>query len=132
MSAGKCPVCRSDEFDPVFDVPAGVIEFDKVFKRPILAEKKTSTLRHDFDKDIGPGDVVILRTSSGEDFAYAKVTSVMEITAGVAVNSEFSGHTNYDSMEELALSLRTYYPGVYFSEDTPLTFISFSVIQKAN
>lgn len=125
---GECPVCESGGYTEFWDSPVASIEFDEQFKTMILNEEKTCTIRYNIVGDIATGDVVSFHDTDREVFAWAKITGRMRITAENIVQSDFDGHRNYAVVEELALSLREFYPDAYIGPDTLLDVLWFNVV----
>ncbi len=99
---------------------------------PIVDGEKTLTVRYDFERAIDEGEVIDLRTTSGEVFARAKVVLSKRILARDVVRfiDVFGGHEPYDDVDDFAETLADYYdpPREGFGEYTTVTAIGFDVL----
>lgn len=128
----ECPLCNG-HFDPVFDQPTDQMGFDKFYVDPILEYDKTCTIRYlgpdDYKRGLEVGEILVLVDDDGVPFAHARIVGVIRMTAEAIVESEFSGHSNYHSVEHLAMSLRSFYPDVYIGPGTELWVFFFDVLE---
>jgi len=94
----------------------------------VLSGEKTTTWRMFDDKDLQVGDDIrFIKTNSGEEFAFARITAVTEKKLGEIGEADYAGHERYGSPEELLASFRKAY-GDQVTMDTPVKMIEFKVI----
>jgi hypothetical protein len=100
---------------------------------PIVAGEKTLTVRYDFERAVDEGDLIDLRTTTGDVFARAKVVLSKRMLARDFVRfvDVFGGHKSYADVDEFADALADYYdpPREGFSEFTIVTAIGFDVVE---
>lgn len=100
---------------------------------PILNGEKTLTVRYDFERAVDEGDLIDLRTTSGDVFARARVVLSKRMLARDFVRfvDVFGGHKSYADVDEFADALADYYdpPREGFSEYTTVHAIGFDVVE---
>jgi len=103
--------------------------FNRVFVDDVCDEQKDKTLRYKLGhRTPEVGEVVEAVVSHDEGaFARLRVTDVYEMTVGEAVETEFDGHQNYDSIEQFNERMNEYYDEE-FTADTVLHMIEFELV----
>jgi len=86
------------------------LKFRKKLSELILKGEKTTTWRLFDDKDISSGDEVSLMVwETKEEFAKAKIISVIEKPLGELDDDDWSGHERFSSDEEMYKTYEKYY-----------------------
>jgi len=95
----------------------------------ILSGEKTSTWRMLDEKELCEGDELeFFNKQTGELFAKAKVTSVVEKTFGSLTKEDFEGHEKYSDDEEM-LSIYSSYYDREVTYDTKIKIVRFKLLK---
>jgi len=94
----------------------------------ILSREKTSSWRLYDDKDLQVGDEIeFLHFDTKEKFAEGVIVETWEKTLGTVTDSDYHGHTRYESEEAMYENFRKYY-GDKVGPTSPVKIIKFSLI----
>ncbi len=94
----------------------------------ILSGSKTATLRLFDDKDLRVGDELdLINSDTGETFAHAVITQVIEKTLGEINDADLIGHEKWNSLEDMIRTHKLYY-GDRVNVQTPAKIIRFKLI----
>jgi len=94
----------------------------------VLSGEKTSTWRLFDDKDLSVGDdMIFINSGTNEEFAKAKINSVIEKKLGEITDDDFSGHEKFESKEKMFETYREYY-GDKVDEETLVKILNFDII----
>lgn len=111
--------------------PSNTVEtkFDWRNIRPVYEGRFSVTARYDWDKDVEPGDHLVLTDPEGEPFALARVDMLAHMTVRTFYEMDFHDHRSYTSIGQFIDELRGYYPesADEIGRITPLTVIRFDV-----
>jgi hypothetical protein len=103
------------------------LKFKPELMEAVLSGEKTSTWRMFDDKDLQVNDEIsLVDHSTGNEFARAMITSVVEKELGQIVDSDFEGHSKYKDQEDMLNHYRVYY-GEKVTLETPIKLISFKL-----
>ena len=96
----------------------------------ILEGTKTSSLRLFDDKNLTKeDDLELINFDTGQPFAYAKITEIIEKPLGEITDQDLIGHESFGSKEDMYASLRKYYTDV--DATTPAKIVRFKVVAKS-
>ncbi len=94
----------------------------------ILKGEKRSTFRLFDDKGLQVGDIVaFFNWETGEQFATAEITKAWEKPFGTLDDSDFEGHSPYNSVEEMVQKFKGYY-GDKVTVNTVAKIIQFKLV----
>lgn len=103
------------------------IKFAPALVPLIISGKKTSTWRLFDDKDLREGDnLSLVNKQTGEEFAHAVISKLYEKKLGEIEESDFDGHEQFGSNEEMLLTYKKYY-GDKVNWETIVKIIAFSL-----
>ncbi len=104
-----------------------VLKFTNDLSQKIVSGEKRSTWRLFDDKDLKIGDdLILVNSETGEQFGFAKITSLIEKTIGELTNEDM--HGKYSSKDEMYASLGKYYENI--DDDTTVKLIGFDFQSK--
>lgn len=96
----------------------------------VLSGEKTSTWRLFDDKDLSVGDdIICVDTTTGAEFASARITSVKEKPLGDVVDGDFVAHEKFESREKMFETYRIYY-GDKVQDDSVVKIINFMLLEQ--
>ncbi len=102
------------------------LKFTPALCDKILTGEKTSTWRLFDDKDIQTGDELFFVNKVTEKiFGKARVTALVEKTLDTLEEKDWVGHEQYDSVEEMYTTYRSYY-GEKVGSDSEVKIIAFA------
>ncbi|PCI27380.1 hypothetical protein COB55_05905 [Candidatus Wolfebacteria bacterium] len=94
----------------------------------VLSGEKDSTWRLFDDKDLTEGDkLVLVNKKTGEEFANARIISIVETKLGELEDLDWEGHERYESEEKMYEEYRKYY-GDKVGPNSVLKVIKFELI----
>ncbi|MDD5289794.1 MAG: ASCH domain-containing protein [Patescibacteria group bacterium] len=97
----------------------------------ILDGEKTVTWRMFDDKNLTIGDQLeFIETETGEKFAEAEITKIVEKKLGAVEEKGFDGHETYKNPEEMLAQYQKYY-GNKVTKETLVKVISFKLLKHA-
>jgi hypothetical protein len=103
------------------------IKFRDNLAKLVLAGEKDATWRLFDDKNLSEGDEVdLINWNTKEKFGVATLVKVWERKMGELQDSDFDGHENFLSDEEMYKTYRTYY-GDKVGPDTLVKIIHFKL-----
>lgn len=87
-----------------------VLKFTSTLVKPILQGTKTSTWRMFDDKNLQQGDEIsCVEKETGEEFAKASITHVVEKKLHELTDQDFEGHERYENIDAMCTAYSLYY-----------------------
>lgn len=101
------------------------LDFDEIYIRKILEEKKITTIRKGV-KDFKVGEKVLI-TSQDRIYAEAEITEIKYLRVSNLTNED-ALKDGFSSKEELFKALKKYYSSIRLSDT--VTIIGFKILKK--
>lgn len=101
------------------------IPFHPRFEDEVASGMKRFTIRWNYQRDIQPGDTLVLVDGDRERLKVANCSLMATVPAGFLPSWQFDGHRDYTTFAELQEELEEFYPDAVIDPNTPLTVIGW-------
>lgn len=109
------------------------IKFIRKYVTPIILGAKTATVRYGWDSENLPNkgeQITLVNSFNNNNFATATVENVEHLTIEEFVNQSWSGHKEYDSVEDMIWALGHFYDESELDAETEIAVIHWNSVEE--